>query len=154
MKRSLSVFGALIAVLAVAAPALGKIAVGKGIDGVRLGDSLAAVKHKLGRPEHTARNATGTSFRLDYTKRKLVISVNKKRGVIELNTFNKHERTSKGVGPGSTFAAVKKAYPGACGDLKYVPVCAVNDGKTLTQFSAAALHAKRIDGVKVQALRY
>jgi hypothetical protein len=153
MRRSLAVLAAVAVALGVAAPALGKIAVGKGIDSVRLGDGLATVKRKLGRPQQTSRNAAGTGYRLNYTKRRLVISITKQRGVVELDTFNKHERTSKGVGPGSTFAAVGKAYPGACGDLS-VPVCAVHDGTTLTQFSAAALHATRIDVVKVQDLRY
>ena len=153
MKRSLPVLAAVAVAVGFAAPVVGKIAVGKGIDGVRLGDMLAAVKHKLGRPQQTSRNATGTGYRLNYTKLRLVVTVTTRRGVIELDTFNKHERTSKGVGPGSTFAAVAKAYPGACGDLS-VPVCAVNDGTTLTQFSAAALHAARVEVVKVQDRRY
>jgi hypothetical protein len=84
-----------------------------------------------------------------YKRKQLLVEFNK--GVVTtINTYNTHERTSKGVGPGSTLAAVKKAY-GA--DKCYASYhCAIAIGRTSTQFDQGTGPAGRVQAVKVEKL--
>lgn len=138
-------------VLTLAAPAGAKIVIGKSIAGVKLGDSAAAVKRKLGAPEVVMKGMNGYRV-FNYKHRKLLVAIRKHDGVVELTTFNAHERTSKGIGVGSSFAAVKKAYPGACPYLKVQPHCAIEQNVTSTQFSASNF-GHPVDTVKIQSLK-
>jgi hypothetical protein len=135
-----------LAVLLVAAPAAeARIVVGKSIAGVALGDSVATVKRKLGRPD----TVMGANKVLNYKRKKLVIQFNK--GVAtSITTFNTHERTIKGVGPGSTMKAIRNAY-GA--DACPVPEhCAIAIGRTSTQFDQGTGRRGYCQAVKVEKL--
>src|SRR5512133_1371530 len=103
--RALVAIGAIVCVLGATATADARIVVGKSIAGVALGDSVATVKRKLGKPT----TVMGANKILNYKREQLVIEFNK--GVVtSMTTFNTRERTAKGVGPGSTLKAVKAAY--------------------------------------------
>ena len=136
---------AIAAAVAFAPAAEARIVVGKSIGGVNLGDRVAAVKRKLGRPS----SVMGANKILNYKARQLVIEFNK--GVAtSITTYNTHERTSKGVGPGSTIAAVKKAYgAGACLLPQH---CAIAIGRTSTQFDVGTSRGGRVQAVKVEKL--
>jgi hypothetical protein len=144
---------AVVALLSVLAclwafvPAAGAaIVVGVSVAGVKLGDSVATVKRKLGPPS----SVLGRNKVFNYKRRKLTIAFNKGKAT-ELVTSSSRERTAKGVGPGSTLAAVGQAYPGSC--YRGIPHCAIALGHTSTQFDAGtAADQRRVQTVKVQKL--
>jgi hypothetical protein len=145
MRRSLAALVLTASALAFAPSAQANIVVGKSIAGVKLGDSVATVKRKLGRPQ----DVLGANKVFEYKRKKLHVEFNK--GVVtSLTTFNTHERTSKGVGPGSTLAAVAKAYGAdACGVPQH---CAIAIGRTSTQFDQGTGRPGRVQAVKVEKL--
>jgi hypothetical protein len=100
-----------VMVLAMAASAQAKIVVGQSIDGVKLGESEAQVMTTLGAPTYKTPEGAETSWGYPKT---LEGRVGFKAGqVVGLWTLSKHQKTSKGVGPGSSLAQVKRAYPKA-----------------------------------------
>lgn len=106
--------GVIGAITVAAAPAGATIVVDRSIAGVKLGDSRARVVAVLGTPTRvTARpnEITGApDIRLRY--RRLDVTLNS-ANVVAVSTIRRAERTAKGIGYGSTLAAVRAAYPAA-----------------------------------------
>jgi hypothetical protein len=102
-----------LAVMAVASPASAQIVVGVGIDGVKLGQTEAQVRQALGAPGYTMPATSGGESSWGYPKT-LEGRVGFKAGkVVAMWTIAKHQKTSKGIGPGASLAKVKRAYPKA-----------------------------------------
>ena len=157
MVRRVPLLVAVVTVLlACATAAQARIVVGVGMAGIRLGDSAASVKQKLGAPQSVMHHPGDPESIYNYTRRKLLVRVRQGRGVIELNTFSAQEKTTSGLGVGSLLSAVDKAYPGSC-QLEFGPHCAiakrVNGRRTTTQFDAGASRdPKHVGAVKIQWL--
>jgi hypothetical protein len=105
-------FAALLGLLVIAlvqlpAQAQAKIVVGQGALGIHLGDSEGRVRSTLGQPFRTEPTFWA------YTK-PCLCTVNFKRGdVTAIDTLSKSQRTSKGIGPGSSYDKTVAAYPEA-----------------------------------------
>jgi len=95
------------AVLVLAAPAAARIVVQGGIAGLSLHMTMAEVKAKLGTPTKVrrGRNEFGRYTEIVYPR----VTVSFQGGVraTGFRTFSRVERTAKGIGVGSTVAAVK-----------------------------------------------
>lgn len=116
MRRSISVVAVLglltsTAILAAAASAQATIIVGQSIDGVKLGESEAQVISTLGVPTYKMPGREGESS-WGYPKTlEGRIGFDKQLQVDGMWTISRHQKTNKGIGPGSSLAQVKKAYP-------------------------------------------
>jgi hypothetical protein len=111
--RSCVVVVAAALMLIAAAPADAAIVPGQGIAGVRLGDSGANVQKILSAPDGTQKYSGGESWFWRASADPVDWATVTTRHVVRgLETQSKQQRTSKGIGPGSSLAAVKKAYPG------------------------------------------
>jgi hypothetical protein len=93
-----------------------KIVLFKSVGGIKIGMTPKQVRHKLGKPSHTIRVSGGKIAELDYDKTfHPIIHVSfdtLHRGDPANSVFGyaKHMHTSKGIHPGSTFKALKRAY--------------------------------------------
>jgi len=105
---------AVVLVLLAAAPgsAGAAIVLQQGIGGVRLGMTQAGVRAVLGRPARVihGRNDFGPYTELRYTGYRVVFQGNATATAVE--TTLPRERTSTGIGVGSTRAAVRAHVPG------------------------------------------
>jgi hypothetical protein len=159
MRRLLGLW-AVIAVLAglmVAAPAAtAAIVVGQGIAGIKLGDSEAQVSSALGAPSLQQPPDTQGVVSWNYTKPPLMGVVGFTAGhVTGMWTDSKQQRTSKRVGPGSSLAQVRKAYPAAkCATGPFGPkslVCTVKSKyqgrvvETTFPFFTRSMGAREVD---------
>jgi hypothetical protein len=121
-----------------AGPAAAMIQVDRGIAGARLGASRAAVRAALGSPSKVVggSNDFGPFVRYTYAGGLRVIFQGKKR-VTSVSTSGVGDRTSSGVGVGSTEAAAD-ALPGVkCETLSGVRSChtgSFTPGKRVTDF--------------------
>ena len=103
-------------VLLVVAPAVGLAAIvpGYGIAGVKLDDSAAQVMAILGKPVTVQHNGGGEQNWL-YDKNPVdwvtLIAKGGRTTVVGIETGDKTQKTPQGVGPGSSMAALQKAYP-------------------------------------------
>jgi hypothetical protein len=105
---------ALISSAAVAPTvAEGKILVGQGIAGVKLGDTEAEVTQTLGAPTLQQAPDVKGSVEWNYAKRPLLgaMSFDTAGSLTGLWTSSRQQKTNKNVGPGSSVAQVRKAYP-------------------------------------------
>lgn len=106
--------------VALAPPAWAKIAVGQGIAGVRIGDSMSRVRQLLGAPDASPYTSHGewmysspqtlggfVGFRAGTEGHEHITS-----GVTYVQTSSHTQHTAAGVGPGSSYSAVRRAYPG------------------------------------------
>jgi hypothetical protein len=130
---------ALVSALAAAAPASALIQVDKGIAGARLKNTKAQVHAALGKPvkRQTGSNDFGAFLQETYRGGIVVFYQGAKR-VTSVTTTGLGDRTAKGVGVGSTEAAVKKLVPGVtCETVAGARSCHTNDflpGKRVTDF--------------------
>lgn len=83
----------------------------RAIGGAGLGLTRAGYIHRFGQPSFTTRFGHGMT-RLVYANRELAIYLSRTGRGIAVLTSAKEYRTPAGVGPCSTIAALKKAYPG------------------------------------------
>lgn len=115
MKRGLIGLAAAGAVLAAAVPASGKIIEGRSIAGVKLGATQAQVRARLGRTKEAMRCGRGcVTWAYDAPFRGVI---GFKRGkVTGMWTASPRQKTRRGIGKGSSEAAVRRAYRNArCG---------------------------------------
>lgn len=125
----------LILVPAAAAVAQARIVLNRSIAGIGLGMRAAEVRAKLG-PPSLATTANG-SRDLVYRDRALVVTVVRSRVAI-VSSRNRHERTSSGVGVGSTSSSLRRRVDGLrCGDKAGVAYCrlgSIRPGRRSTTF--------------------
>jgi hypothetical protein len=85
-----------------------KIVVGQGIAGVKLGESEAQVRKQLGKPRYVQPpgwgygNPLGGWVGFDFQQR-----------VNDIWTTSRRQRTNRGIGPGASVRAARRAYPKA-----------------------------------------
>jgi hypothetical protein len=126
--------------LAPAAQAM--IQVDRGIAGARLGNTRAEVRAALGTPSKTTSgtNAFGPWIRYTFSGG-IRVFFQGKTSVTSVDTTGLGDRTSKGVGVGSSEASVKAKVSGiTCENLGSVRSCHTNDflpGKRITDFRIA-----------------
>jgi hypothetical protein len=113
--RTTAVVGAMVLVLATAVPAMAVIVMGQRIGKVKVGQKLKVVNKEMGKPSSSAcgpGSGGGTVCSYSWKKQKINVQfVNKL--VVEIDTTSRKQKTSSGVGVGSTRTAVNKAFP-AC----------------------------------------
>jgi hypothetical protein len=104
-------------VLASAAPAsaagTGRLVVQKGIHGVRLGMTQAQVKATAGTPRKVERTTTELGSSTIYRYRTYSVTFFNGTRVSQVDTQSLAERTTNGIGVGSSRAAVAAKVPGA-----------------------------------------
>jgi hypothetical protein len=95
----------------VAAPAAqAKILLGQSIDGIKLGEREAQVTARLGAPSFKMPNSEGASW--GYPKGlEGRIGFDHSGRVNGMWTASRHQKTNKGIGPGSSLVQLHKAYP-------------------------------------------
>ncbi len=91
-----------------AADASAKIVVGQGIAGVKLGESQTQVRRHLGKPAYVQPPAWGYRNPLDGQ-----VSLDYHRHVNDIWTTSRRQKTNRGIGPGSSVKAARRAYPNA-----------------------------------------
>lgn len=115
MTRALGI--ALVAALLAAAPAGARIVPQQGIKGARLGDGVAKVRSALGTPDKVIFTRHPIIGRIRVYKYGLTYvrfdGTQSNAKVTSIDTTSRAEKTSKGVGVGSTRAQVAARVPGA-----------------------------------------
>ena len=148
MKR-LAVLTVLI-VLALPAAASAKIVINKGMWGIHLGQTQQQVRIKLGTPDQTARFPFSTIWY--YANRQLTIQFFTKGGALfALYTTSPKQKTSNGIGVGSTKQAVKKRISGVRCNFQPAAgtACVVSSSSAGTNFHVAG--NGRVDSVFITA---
>lgn len=110
---ALSAVGTLPATVAEAKPAA-KLVMGQSIDGINIGQTEAQVRQEHGKPTYVYDKNNGSLVQWTYGRsRDLTMSFGIGNRVVDLELFDKRDRTDKGIGVGSSLAQVQKAYPSA-----------------------------------------
>jgi hypothetical protein len=128
---------ALIA-LALPAAASARIVPQRGIAGANLDMTQAQVRAKLGKPDkvrHPSSPIFGQYTTWFYGRTSVDMFRNQDGKVFNLSTTSKSEKTTSGVGIGSTAAAVKKGVKGAHCDAKHCWVGRFEGGRKVTDFA-------------------
>lgn len=112
MKRTIVGLAVASAILSSAAPASARIVEGQSIAGIKLGDTHAQVRAKLGSTKEAMRCGRGClTWKYDSPFQGVIAF---KNGTVSgMWTASPKQRTSKGVGAGSSERAVQRAYPKA-----------------------------------------
>jgi hypothetical protein len=102
-----------VAALALPGAAAALVQIDKGIAGARLGNTVAQVHAALGRPGRVANGSNDFGrFRQETYAGGIVVFYQGARTVTSVVTTGLGDRTAKGVGVGSTEAAVRANVPG------------------------------------------
>jgi hypothetical protein len=138
-----------LALLLCAPTAEAMIQVDRGIAGARIGSTRAEVRAALGTPAKTASGTNDFGPWVEYSfAGEVRVIFQGKTNVTSVATTGFGDRTSKGVGVGSSEASVKAKVPGVkCENLGMVRSCHTGDflpGKRITDF--------RMDGGKVSSV--
>jgi hypothetical protein len=152
----ISSFIAVILALALASAAQAKIVVGQSIARVQLGDSEAQVEAVLGAATFQRPPDFEGNVEWEYDKAPLDGAMSFKGGALMgLWTDSKLQKTSEGVGPGSSLMSTKRAYPGAkCSTGPFGPkslICVIKsrlEGRTVETaflFYTRSLGAREVD---------
>jgi len=123
--------------LPAAAPAL--VQIDRGIAGVRLGNTVAQAHAALGRPARVANGSNDFGrFRQETYRGGIVVFFQGARRVTSVVTTGLGDRTAKGIGVGSTEAAVRAKVPGVrCETTLGTRSCHTNTftaGRRITDF--------------------
>ena len=112
-RLAISILVAAVAALAAPAAASALIQVDKGIAGARLDNTRGEVRAALGKPARTrsGSNDFGPWLRYEY-RGGIHVLFQGRRQVSAVSTTGRGDRTSRGVGVGSTEAAVKRRVRG------------------------------------------
>jgi hypothetical protein len=151
--RTAGVAGVALAVAGAvgASVADAKITPGRGLAGAELDWSQAHVRRALGRPTSVA-PPTWT-----YRHRHLQVSFGHDRRADSLVTSSRRERTSRRVGPGSTVAAVRRAYPKArCVEAAFggaIRLCALTSRRSGQTVETDFVFEERVSRVEIYYLR-
>jgi hypothetical protein len=132
------------------------IIVGRSIAGVALGASEAQVTQTLGAPTLRQPPDVEGNIEWNYAKPPLLGALGLRNGsVIGLWTSSRRQKTAKGVGPGSSLAQVRHAYPKAtCSTGPFGPkavACTLysTDGgrgvETIFMFFTRSMPAREVD---------
>jgi hypothetical protein len=137
VKRVLLLAGVVV-VLALPATASAKIVVQRGIGGVSLGMTGAKVRALLGRPASTAtgRNEFGPFRILFYSRVK--VTFQGLTTVTAVETTSPLERTTAGIGVGSTKAQVRTKVAGVVCEPGHCHIGKFNPGARVTDFFIGA----------------
>lgn len=112
-KSALMILPAVAGIVLMLAPSSqAGIVVGRNVGKFHLGYSKSKVRRTYGKPTsaHTYRHLGETVW--DYIP--LLTGVTFKRGRLKgITTYSKRQRTNRGIGPGSSYAATKATYPKA-----------------------------------------
>ena len=101
-----------LASTAEARPAQLRIIPGRSIGGVKLGERAKDVKRELGKPNYV--NHVGKTVVWFFSQQPFRGPVALKHGKVDtMGTYSKRQRTNRGIGPGSSYAATTRKYPGA-----------------------------------------
>jgi hypothetical protein len=117
MRRGLPLAMVLALALALAAPAEARIVINKRIGAVRLSLSDDEVANRLGQPDDVTHEGSqfGPSKTFHYHSRKLRVSfydIEEPRVAWKIRTASAGERTSSGLGVGSSVRAVRRGLSG------------------------------------------
>lgn len=141
MKTLLLVTSLVIAVLLVApATASALIQIDRGIGGVRIGNTKAEVRAALGRPHRarSGRNAFGPFTRYTYRRERISVLFQGGNQVSSVTTTGRGDRTTRGVGVGSTERTVDARVPRVkCETIGGTRSCHTGDftaGRRVTDF--------------------
>lgn len=135
--------GLLAAALLVPAGAAATIVLQKGMGGITIGLTEAQVRAKLGQPSKTVRgkNDFGAFTALTYKRPAIRVTFQGNRGATGIDTSSPGERTARGIGVGSTVAAVKAKVPGVkCKTefgFRHCYIGSFNPGTRVTDFVIA-----------------
>ena len=125
----LSLGAALLAALVAAPAASAMIQIDKGIAGARIDNTKAQVHAALGKPtsKKTGHNDFG-AFLEEHYRGGIVVDYQGAKRVSSITTTGLGDRTSRGVGIGSTEAAVKAKVPGVkCETSSGIRSCHTHD---------------------------
>lgn len=120
------------------------------IGGVHLQMSAAGVRHVLGAPKSTKSVKDGetdppTPIRvMDYGKTKISLSATEDGTVFNITTSDRRQKTSGGVGVGSSVAAIRRTIAGVRCDAHACIVGRELAGKRVTRFTLSKGHVRRI----------
>jgi hypothetical protein len=139
LRRAAIALAAGVAALSVPATAQALIQVDRGISGVRLTNSQAEVRAALGKPRQVIRdrNIFGPTLTFRY-RGGITVFFQGRRNVTAVFTTGRGDRTARGVGVGSSEAAVRNRVPGVrCETIAGSRTCHTNEfeaGQRVTDF--------------------
>jgi hypothetical protein len=120
---------------AIAEPAAAKVTF-SGIGDVQIGMSEADVKAELGRPSRSQTGRNRSTTMLVYRRQKLEVFLYREQDrVVSVGTKSRAQRTSSGLGVGSSTSAVRaKPRDEKCGTARGILVCSVQRGERVMDF--------------------
>ena len=148
MRKPFALGSVVVTFLVVAAPAGAMIQIDRGIAGARLGASPAAVRAALGTPSSSKSGSNDFGPYLQYRfAGGLNVLFQGKTAVTSVSTTGRGDRTSGGVGVGSSEAAADKLKGVKCETIAGSRSCHTSDflpGKRITDFQISGGKVKRV----------